>query len=93
MAKRDLTKEQLSDRFSIATLRIHDIVDEFYENLHRDDGSPIINPGTVAAMLTFTASQIDQELDLIREASYQHFEANYDEGKQAEILFGDGEGS
>jgi hypothetical protein len=93
MAKRDLTKEQLSRSFSVATIRIHELVDEFYEGLHMDDGSPCINPGTVANMLTVLRVQVEHELDLIKEASYQHFEANYDEGKQAEILFGDGEGS
>ncbi len=44
-------------------------------------------------MLTVLRVQVEHELDLIKEASYQHFEANYDEGKQAEILFGAGEGS
>ncbi len=37
MAKRDLTKEQLSRSFSVATIRIHELVDEFYESLHMED--------------------------------------------------------
>ena len=44
-------------------------------------------------MLSAVRVVINQELDLIKEASYQHFEANYDQSEQAEILFGDGEGS
>lgn len=93
MAKRDLTKEQLADSFSIATLRMHNLIDEFYEDLHERDGSPCINAGIVANMIAVIKTLIDHELELIRDASYEHFESNYDEGQQAEILFGDGEGS
>jgi len=47
----------------------------------------------VANMITVARVIINHELDFIKEASYQHFEANYDQSEQAEILFGDGEGS
>jgi len=93
MAKKDLTKEQLSESFSIATLRMHSLITQFYEELHENDGNPCINPGLVANMISAARATINHELDLIKEASYQHFEANYDKSEQAEILFGDGEGS
>lgn len=93
MAKKDLTKEQLSESYSIACLRLQKYITEFYEDLHEKDGSPCINPGIVANMIAVARVIINHELDFIKEASYQHFEANYDQSEQAEILFGDGEGS
>jgi len=93
MAKRDLTKEQLSESYSIATVRMHNLVTEFYEGLHEADGSPCIHPGLVSNMISVVRTLINHELDLIKEASLQHFEANYDQSEQAEILFSDGEGS
>ncbi len=93
MAKRDLTKEQLAESFSIATLRMHNLIDEFYEDLHERNGSPCINAGIIANMIAVMKTLIDHELELIRDASYEHFESNYDEGEQAKILFEDGLGS
>jgi len=93
MAKKDLTKKQLSESYSTACLRLHDEVTKFYEDLHDSKGEPCINPGIVANMISVVRTMINHELDFIKEASYQHFEANYDQSEQAEILFGDGESS
>ncbi len=93
MAKRDLTKEQLSESFSIACLRLHDEITKFYEDLHDVDGGPCINPGIVANMITVAKVIINHDIDFIKEASYQHFEANYDQSEQAEHLLGNGEGT
>jgi len=49
--------------------------------------------GLVSNMISVVRTLINHELDLIKEASSQHFEANYDQSEQAEILFSDGEGS
>lgn len=93
MAKKDLTKEQLSESFSIATCRMHDYITELYEDLHEHSGRPRVNPGIVANLISAVRVAFNQELDLIKEASYQYFEANYDQSEQTAILFGDGEGS
>ena len=93
MAKKDLTREQLSESFSIACMRLHNEITRLYEDLHDNEGGPCINPGIVANMIAASRVIINHELDFIKEASYQHFEANYDQSEQAEILFGDGEGS
>ena len=93
MAKKDLTREQLSDSYSIACLRLHDEITKLYEDLHGDKGMPCTSSGLVHNMVSAVRAIINHELDFIKEASYQHFEANYDQSEQAEILFGDGEGS
>jgi len=87
---KELTKEQLGATYRIATVRLHDLITEFYEELFDFDGDPRLDPGNVANMISGMRVAMNQELDLIKEASYQHFEANYDQSEQAEILFGDG---
>ena len=93
MAKKDLTEEQLSESYSIACLRLHDEITKLYEDLHGNEGDPCTSSGLVHNMVSAVRAIINHELDFIKEASYQHFEANYDQSEQAEILFGDGEGS
>ena len=93
MAKRDITKKQLSGSFSIATQRLHHYVTELYEDLHDEKGEPRVNPGIVSNLLAAVRVVINQELDLIKEASYQHQEANHDQSEQTDLLFGDGESS
>ena len=94
MVKTELTKEGLSESYSIATQRMHRLITEFYEDLHGDAGSPLVNPGIVANMVSAFRMVLNHEFDLIKEASYQYFEANLDDkSKQEELLFGDGQGS
>ena len=63
MVKKDLTEEQLSATFSVATQRLHECVTELYEDLHLSDGDPRINPGIVANLLSAVRVVINQELD------------------------------
>ena len=85
---KELTKEQLGDSYRIATVRIHDLITEFYEELFDVIGSPRTDPGNIANMISGVRVVINQELDLIKEASYQHFEANLDDKSKQEELFG-----
>ena len=87
MAKNELTKKQLSESYSVATLRLHNAITELYEDLHDDKGEPCINTGLVSNMISAVRVSINHELDLIKEASYQHDEANHDKSEQAELLF------
>ena len=93
MVNKELTKEQLAESYLIATIRLHSIITDFYEDLHDQEGGPCINPGVVANMLIVMKVMLDHELDLVKDACYEHFESNYDEGEQAKILFEDGLGS
>lgn len=85
---KELTKEQLGASYRIATVRIHDLITEFYEDLFDMSGSPRTDPGNVANMISGMRVAINQELDLVKEASYQHFEANLDDKSKQEELFG-----
>lgn len=94
MVKTELTKEELSRSYSIATQRMHQLITEFYEDLHDREGNPLVNPGLVANMISAFRIVLNHEFDLIKEASYQYFEANLDDkSKQEELFFGDGKSS
>ena len=85
---KELTKEQLGATYRIATVRLHELITEFYEELFDFQGSPRVDPGNVANMISGIRVAINQELDLVKEASYQHFEANTDDKSKQENLFG-----
>jgi len=88
MVKKELTKKDLSRSYSIATTRIHQLITEFYEELHDSKGEPKENPGVVANMISGIRIMINHELDLIKDASYEYFEDRLDDkSKQEEILF------
>lgn len=94
MVKKELTKEDLSRTYSIATSRIHQLITEFYEELHDSHGNPRVNPGMVANMISGMRVMLNHEFDLVKEASYEYFEANLDDkSKQEEILFDNGKSS
>ena len=94
MEKNNLTKEGLGRSYMIGTVRLHELISEFYENLFDDDGNPREDPGNIANMVSGIRVVMNEELDLISEASYQYFESNYnDKSKQEKILFSNRKGS
>lgn len=94
MVKKELTKQDLSRSYSIATTRIHQLITEFYEELHDAKGDPKVNPGVVANMISGIRIMINHELDLVKDSSYEYFEANLDDkSKQEEIFFNNWKGS
>jgi hypothetical protein len=88
MVEKELTKEQLGTTYRVATVRLHDIVTEFYEDLFDIKGDPRTDPGNVANMISAIRISINLELDLIKEASYEHLEANSNDKPKQESLFG-----
>lgn len=46
-----MTTKQLSNCYSIATLRLHDLTTELYEALHNKDGEPIKERNHVADLM------------------------------------------
>jgi len=88
MVKKDLTKEDLGASYRIATTRIHQLITDFYEDLFDVYGDPRTDPGNISNMISGIRVMINEELDLVKEASYQHFESNLnDKSKQETILF------
>lgn len=83
-----LTKEDLGESFRIATTRIHNLTTELFEDLFDREGNPRVHPGEVANKIVGFRQRLNHELDMIRESSTQHFEANYEPEREEEGLFG-----
>lgn len=94
MVRKELTKEQLGESYRIATVRLHELVDRLYEDLFDQEGKPRCDSGNIANMIASQRISINQELELIKDASYEHLESNTNEqSKQEGIFFYDGQGS
>lgn len=92
--KREISKSQLGESYSVATQRTHTILTDFYESLFNHLGDPKEDPKEVANLISSVRQQINLEFDLIKSASYQYNESNYGSDAKQEGLFGiDGKGS
>jgi len=87
-----MTKEDVGRSYGVATERMHRLVTNFYEDLFNREGDPKRHPGYVVDLTQKVRQQINYELDLVREASNQFYEANAE--PKEEGLFGlDGKSS
>jgi len=69
---------KLSWYYSIACERAHEVIDEFYESLHSEEGLPEECKEIVEGAMERIAENIDEELSLIKSALDE-----YTESKQA----------
>ena len=69
-----MEKSKLSSYYFIACDRIHQIVDDLYEALHKETGVPVETSKEVEDALEGVRSAIYQEIDLIRTAVDEHGE-------------------
>lgn len=87
-----MTKEDVGRSYGVACERMHRLTANFYEDLYNRDGDPKRHPGYVTELTQKFRQQINYELDLIREAANQFYEAHGE--PKTEGLFGlDGKGS
>ena len=69
-----LTKENLGESYRIATVRAHQLTTNLFEDLFDRNGSPRIDPGLIESKVSRYVSQIATEMELVKDASVQHFE-------------------
>lgn len=84
--KKIIDKYELAEGYSIPTIRMNRILMEFYENLFDENGDPIEHPVDVSGLISNMRQQFNIELDMIKESSYQAYEANYGIDEQEEEL-------
>lgn len=63
-----MNKPKLSKLYFLATSNAHQLVVDFYESLHNNDGSPVTDVDKVKSMKQSVIVKIRQELDLINAA-------------------------
>lgn len=72
-----MTPEELGDCYSTATLRGHNLINNFYESLFDDEGQPIENPEVILETIAQFRYKFNLELDLIKEAVHQYNESHH----------------
>lgn len=87
MVRKELTKDDLGRSYRIATVRLHQLITDFYEELFDRAGDPRADPGNIANLISGMRVVINQELDLVKEASYEYFESNLDDKSEQKELF------
>ena len=81
-----MTKEDVGRSYGVACERMHRLIANFYEDLYNRDGDPKRHPGYVIELTQKLRQQVNYELDLVREASNQFYEAHAE--PESSSLFG-----
>ena len=71
-----MDKNKLGGLYSLATQRMHDLIDELYENLHKDNGEPKDTEAQVTLETSKIIRAIRSELDLIKTSAIEYYESN-----------------
>lgn len=69
-----MKRSRLSQLFFIACDRIHQAVDDLYECIHDETGSPIHDSESIEEALAELKTAVYHELDLIKSAVDEHTE-------------------
>jgi len=65
---------KLGSLYHMACSRMHDVIDDLYESIHNNSGSPIDTIEGIESAMDGVKNSLYQELDLIKSAvdEYQH---------------------
>lgn len=69
-----MNKKQLSELYSKATQRTHDLVTDLYEDLHTNAGEPVESIEEIAAITNKYSRWFRSELDFIRSSVQEYKE-------------------
>ena len=61
-----MERSDLSEYYNLACLRVHGLIDELYESLHDDEGSPKAGYESVMDTVLRIRKSMFEELDLIK---------------------------
>lgn len=76
--ERRITKHQLGETYAEAIDRAQRTLTIFYESLFDRNGDPLKHPGEVANMITGLRQSLNIEFDVVKSASLEYFESNFD---------------
>jgi len=69
-----LTNEDVAESISMTTLRMHQLVIDFYEEMHTDKGEAVTDINKTLSLLQGFRRGIAEELTMIHEAVVQYLE-------------------
>lgn len=62
--------------YGVAVARMYEVISNYGEDLYTNEGKPKEDPGEVSRVLDSMVSKLRHEASLIRDASYEYWEAN-----------------
>ena len=74
--KKKIPIESLGDAYGVAISMMYEVLANYSEELYTSDGKPKEDPGEVARVVDSLVSKLRHEASLIRDASYEYWEAN-----------------
>lgn len=82
MEKKKIPIEDLGRAYGIAVERMFEAITNHSEDLYTQDGSPRQDPGHISRVVDAMITTLRHEASLIRDASYEFWEANADTGQE-----------
>lgn len=76
MDKKQIPIEELGRVYGVAVSRMYEVITNYSEDLYTQNGKPKEDPGQVSRVLDSMVSKLRHEASLIRDASYEYWEAN-----------------
>lgn len=61
--------KDLSRSYSVATVRVHDVITDLYDGLHDDEGEPLKDPEEIYEMIRSVRQLINIEFDMVVSAA------------------------
>lgn len=68
--------ESLGQAYGVAIDMMYEVLANYSEELYTSEGNPKEDPGEVARVVDSLVSKLRHEASLIRDASYEYWEAN-----------------
>ena len=68
--------EALGRAYGVAIERMYEVIANYSEDLYTSDGKPKEEPGDVSRVVDSLISKLRHEASLIRDSSYEYWEAN-----------------
>lgn len=66
--------DKLSQLYNLSCLNAHKLLDDLYEQVHTNDGDPLVDPVEIKYLRQKFLTKIRQELELIQTASDEYSE-------------------
>ena len=73
---KQISIEALGRAYGVAIERMYEVIANYSEDLYTPDGKPKEEPGEVSRVVDSLISKLRHEASLIRDSSYEYWEAN-----------------
>ena len=82
MKEKQIPIEELGRVYGVAVERMYEVLTNYSEDLYTAEGKPKEDPGHISRVIDSMITKLRHEASLIRDASYEYWEANADESQK-----------